>query len=242
MLDRTVETSPQAYARIGGLLYLIIIAAGIFAEIFVRDKLIVSGDATATANNIIASDLLFRISVAVEQIWLVCAVALTLILYVLLRPVSKNLALLAAFFNLISIAVEGVSTVSLFAVLFLFGGADYLKAFEPRQLHTLAYLSLKLYDYGFAVSLVFFGCCLFLNGYLVFRSGYFPKTLGLLLIVGSLSYLTNSFALFLAPKSAAMIFPILGLAFIGETSFCLWLLVKGVNVPKWETQVRMRST
>ena len=236
MTDRTVEGSPQVYARIGGVLYLIIIVLGIFAELFVKDKLIVSGDATATANNIIASELLFRTSVAVELIWLACAVALTLILYVLLRPVSRNLALLSAFFNLVSIAVEAVSTVSLLAVFFPLGSAAYLKAFTPDQLHALAYLSLKLYDYGFAVCLVFFGCCLFLNGYLVFRSGYFPKTLGVLLMIASLSYLTNSFALFLAPTFASTIFPILVLAFIGEASFCLWLIVKGVNVPKWEAQ------
>ena len=236
MADHTVETSPQVYARIGGWLYLIIIVAGIFAELLVRDRLIVSGDATATANNIMASGLLFRISIAVEQIWLVCAVAVALILYVLLRPVSKDLALLAAFFNLVSIAVEAVATVSLVAVLLLLGGAGYLKAFEPNQLHALAYLCLKLYDYGFATCLVFFGCCLFLYGYLIFRSGYFPRTLGVLLIVASLSYLTNSFTLFLAPAYAAMILPILVLAFIGETSLCLWLIVKGVNVPKWQHQ------
>jgi hypothetical protein len=241
MTDRAVETSPQSLARIGGVLYLFIIVAGIFAEILVRDRLIVSGDATATANNIMGSELLFRISVAVEEIWLLCAVAVALILYVLLRPVSKDLALLAAFFNLVSIAVEGVTAVCLFAVLFFYGGAGYLKAFEPNQLHALAYLSLKVYDYGFAVSLVFFGCCLFLYGYLIFRSGYFPKTLGVLLMIGSLSYLTNSFALFVAPTYAAVIFPILVLALIGETSLCLWLIVKGVDVPKWETQVRMGS-
>jgi len=97
-----------------------------------------------------ASGLLFPVSVAVEQIWLVCAVAVALILYVLLRPVSKTLALLAAFFNLVSIAVEGVATVTLFAALFFYGGSGYLKAFEPNQVHALAYLSLKLYDYGFA--------------------------------------------------------------------------------------------
>jgi hypothetical protein len=172
MADHTVETSPQIYARIGGWLYLIIIVAGIFAELFVRDRLIVSGDATATANNIMASGSLFRVSVAVEQIWLVCAVAVALILYVLLRPVSKNLALLAAFFNLVSIAVEAVATVTLFAALLFYGGSSYLRAFEPNQLHALAHLSLKLYDYGFAISLVFFGCCLSLYGYLIFRSVY----------------------------------------------------------------------
>lgn len=222
--------SPQTYAKIGGVLYLIIIVSGIFSEIFVRDKLIVSGDPTTTANNIMANELLFRSSVALEQIWLACAVAVALILYVLLRPVSKNLALLAALFNVVSIAVEAVATVSLFVVLFFLGGSDYLKAFEPSQLRTLAYLCLRTYDYGFATSLVFFGCCLFFYGYLVVRSGYFPKTLGVLLIIASLSYLINSFTLFLAPTYAATIFVILVLAFIGETSFSLWLIVKGVNV------------
>src|SRR5450755_2853084 len=99
MADRTVETSPQVYARIGGWLYLFIILAGIFSELFVRDKLIVSGDAASTAANITSSALPFRVSIALEQLWLVCAVALTLIFYVLLKPVNKNLALLATFFN-----------------------------------------------------------------------------------------------------------------------------------------------
>ncbi len=175
MADHTVETSPQVYARIGGVLYLIIIVAGLFGEAFVRDKLIVSGDATATANNIMASQLLWRISVAAELILLVCAVALALIFYVLLRPVSKNLALLAAFFNLVSIALEGASQLSLLAALFLLGGADYLKAFEPHQLQALAYLSLKSHGYGFGISLVFFGCVCLVLGYLIFRSGYLPQ-------------------------------------------------------------------
>src|SRR5207244_6318786 len=93
MTNRAVETSPQVYARIGGVLYLIIIVIGFCSEFFVRDKLVVSGDVTATANNIAASESLWRISIAGELILLVCAVALTMILYVLLSPVNKNLAL-----------------------------------------------------------------------------------------------------------------------------------------------------
>jgi len=237
MTDRTVETSPQIYARIGGILYLYIIVAGTFGELFVRDKLIVSGDATATANNIIASQLLWRISIAGELIMLVCSVALALIFYVLLRPVSKNLALLAVFFNLVELAIDAANKLNLFAVLLLLRAADYLKTFEPHQLHALAYLPLKLHDHGFAISLVFFGFVCLILGYLLFRSGYIPKTLGVLMTIAGLSYLTNSFTFILAPAYAAMIFPILALAFIGEMSFCLWLIVKGVNVSKWEKQV-----
>jgi hypothetical protein len=172
----------------------------------------------------------------------VCAVAITLILYVLLKPVSRSLSLLASFFNLVSIGIEAISGVSLFAVLFFYDGASYLKSFEPNQLYALAYLCLKSYDYGFGISLVFFGCCLFFYGYLIFRSGYFPKTIGVLLTVASLSYLTNSFVLFIAPALAGAIFPILVLAFIGEAAFCVWLIVKGVNLPQWEAKVGRLAT
>ncbi|HTG27016.1 MAG TPA: DUF4386 domain-containing protein [Methylomirabilota bacterium] len=115
------------------------------------------------------------------------------------RPVSRNLALLAAFFNLVEVAIDGANKLNLFAALFLSGGADYLKAFEPHQLHALAYLSLKLFDYGFGISLVFFSFVCLIFGYLLFRSGCFPKTLGVLMTIAGLSYLTNSFTLILAP-------------------------------------------
>lgn len=237
MENQAVETSPQVYARIGGVLYLIVIVIGFCSSFFVRDTLTVSGDATATANNIMASASLWRISIAADLILLVCAVALTLILYVLLRPVNKNLALLAVSFNLVEFPIEAVSKLYLFSALFLSGNAEYLKAFEPRQLHALAKISLKLHDYGFGIDLVFFGFACIIYGYLLFRSGYFPKALGVLMMIAGLSYLTNSFTLILAPAYADTILPILVLALIGELSFCLWLLVKGVNLPKWKEQV-----
>ena len=234
MTDRSVEPSPKLYARIGGVLYLIIIVAGGLAE-FSRGNLIVSADAAATANKIMASESLFRIGVAAELGMLVCAVALALILYVLLGPVSKNLALLATLFNMVSIAIEGATRVSLFAALFPLGGAGYLKAFDPQQLQALAYLPLKFYDYGFATSLVFFGCGLFLYGYLIFRSDFFPKFLGAFLILGAVLYLFNSFAVFVAPEFENIIFPAIVLpAGLAELSFCLWLIIVGVNVPNWE--------
>jgi hypothetical protein len=235
-MRRAIETSPQTYARIAGWLYLYVIIAGTYAEIFVRDKLVVSGDPVATAHNITAAELPFRISVAVEQSYLVCAVAITVILYLLLKPVSKSLSLLAAFFNLVSIGIEAISDVGLFAASFFYGGVSYLKTFEPQQLYALAYLCLKSYDYGFGVSLVFFGCCLFFYGYLIFKSEYLPKTIGVLLVIAALSYVINSLVLFIAPALAGKIFPILVLAFIGELALCLWLIVKGVDVQRWEAR------
>ncbi len=235
MADRTVETSPQVYARIGGVLYLIIIVVGIFDEAFVRNRIIVSGDATATAANIRSLESLWRFGIAAEFFLLICAVALTLIFFVLLRPVSRDLALLAVFFNLVSVAVEAAVQLYLLGALFPLGKAEYLRAFEPEQLYALASLSVKSHSYGFGVALIFFGCVCLILGYLIFKSGFLPKALGVLMQIAGLSYLTDSFALILAPTFANRIFPaVLVPAFVGEASLCLWLLVKGVNVEKWE--------
>ena len=237
MTDRTVETSPQLYARIGGVLYLIIIVVGLFDEAFVRNRIIVSGDATATAANIRSLESLWRFGIAAEFFLLICAVALTLIFFVLLRPVSRELALLAVFFNLVSLAVEAAVQLYLVGALFPLGNAEYLRAFEPEQLYALASLSVKSHGYGFGVALIFFGCVCLIDGYLIFRSGFLPKAIGVLMQIAGLCYLTNSFALILAPTFANRIFPaILVPAFVGEASLCLWLLVKGVNVQRWKEQ------
>lgn len=236
-----VETSPQAYARTGGALYLIIIVVGLFGEAFVRNRLIVSGDATATAANIRSMESLWRFHIAAELFLLICAVALLLILFVLLRPVSRDLALLAAFFNLVSIGVEAASTLYLVEALFPLGSAGYLKAFTPEQLYAMASLALKSHGYGFGVSLTFFGCFCLVIGYLIFRSTYLPRALGILMQIAGLSYITNSFTLISAPPLANRLFPAILLpAFVGEASLCVWLLVKGVNVPKWQEQINMR--
>jgi hypothetical protein len=157
-----------------------------------------------------------------------------LVLYLLLKPVNKNLALLAILFNLIQTAVLVANKLNLLMPLFLLGNADYLKAFEPNQLSALTYIFVKAHDYGFGIGLIFFGFACLIYGYLLFRSGYFPRTLGVLMAIAGLSYLTDSFTLILAPVYAGTIFPVLVFALIGELSLCLWLLVKGVNLPRWE--------
>jgi hypothetical protein len=237
MTDSTGETSPQTYARIGGVLYLIIIVAGSFAELFVRSKLIVPRDPAATANHIQASESLWRLGFAATLVMLACAVALALIFYVLLRPVNKDLALLAAFFNLVSIAIEGLNDLHHLTALLVLGRAEYLRAFEPYQLQALAMLSIRLFEYGYGISLVFFGFESLVRGYLVSKSGYFPKILGVLVVVSGLSYLINSFALFLSPALARLISPgILVPAGVPELIFALWLIVMGVNLRKWEAR------
>lgn len=182
-----------------------------------------------------ASESLWRIAFVGEMTVYVCAVPLVMIFYVLLSPVNRNIALLAAFFNLVSIAIEGINALSHFAPLLILGGADYLKVFDLRQLQALALLFLNLHAYGFAISLTIFSFVLLLEGYLIFNSGYFPKTIGVLVAIAGLCYLTDSLALFIAPAFQAKIFPtVLVPSFIGELSLCLWLIVMGVNVPKWK--------
>ena len=235
MTARTVEGSPQLYARIGGGLYLIIIAIGLFGEAFVRDKLIVSGDATATAKNIMASESLWRFHIAAELLLLICAIVLLMILFVLLRPVSREMTLLALFFNLVSIGLEAATAMYLVVALFPLGNVAYLKAFSPEQLYAMATLSLKSHGYGFGVSLLFFGCFCVVIGRVIYKSGFLPKVIGVLMQIAGLCYLTDSFTLILSPTLANRLFPAILLpAFVGEASFCLWLLLKGVNVQRWK--------
>jgi Domain of unknown function (DUF4386) len=242
MAHRTVENFPQRYARTGGALYLAIIVLGAFAEGFVANKLLVPGDAAATAHNILASPALWRISVAGDLIVALCAVPLLWIEYLLLRPVSKQLILLAVLFNLVSLAVEAISKLCLLLVMPTLGNADFLRVFEPQQLQILANLALRSHDIAFNISLIFFGFTCLINGYLIFKSGYLPKFVGILMQAAGMSYLVACFAALFAPAFADLITPAILLPpFIGESSFCLWLLLKGVNIEKWKERTSMGS-
>lgn len=225
---------PQRYARIGGVLYLIIIMAGIFGEAMVRNRLIVPADATATAHRIIDSLLLYRWSIAGDLLMHICDIPLILIFYFLLRPVSRSLSLLALLFNIVQTAILAINKLTLLAVLSILQGSVYGKAFDPHQLHALSYLFLDLHENGFGIGLTFFGCRCLLVGYLIARSGYFPKALGTLQIIVGVCYLINSFSLILSPAFASILFPAILLpSFIGELAMALWLLIKGVNVTAW---------
>jgi hypothetical protein len=238
MANRTVESSPQIYARIGGLLYLAIILLGAFAEGFVADRLVVAGDAAATANNIMASPVLWHLSVAGDLIVVLCAVPLLWIEYLLLRPVNRQLVLLAVLFNVVSLAVESISKLFLIVVMPTLGSGAYQKAFEPQQLQVLANLALRSHDIAFNIALIFFGFTCLVNGYLIFKSGYLPKFVGVLMQIAGWSYLTACFAALFAPAFADLISPAILLPpLIGESSFCLWLLVKGVNIERWKERV-----
>ena len=234
LISTSPEFSPMKYARIGGVIYLIIIVAGIFGEVFVRNKLVVLGDAVFTATNIVASPLLWRMGIGVDLIMQVCDIPLMLIFYVLFKPVNKNLALMNLLFNMIQTAVLVVNKLNLLIPLFLLGDADYLKAVDPHQLQSLSYMFIKLHGYGFGVGLIFFGLVCLVEGRLIFRSGFLPKTLGLLMQLAGVCYLTNSFAMLIAPSLANALFPfVLIPPLVAEMGLALWLVVKGVDVGRW---------
>ena len=235
MATSTSVTSPQPYARLAGLLYLIIILAGAMGELFVRARLVVPGDAAATASRIVASEGLWRLSLGGDLLMHVCDVFVMWALYVLLRPVHRNLALLNLLFNLIQTTVLVANKLTLLVPLLLLGNNAYLKVMDPVQLHAWSYAAIEMHEYGFAVGLIFFGCVCLVEGYLIRKSRYLPGALGVLMQVAGACYLANSITLLLVPQLEARLFPwILMPCLIAELSLALWLLVRGVNLETWQ--------
>jgi hypothetical protein len=229
--------SPQSYARIGGLLYLAIIGLGLFGEMFVREAIIVPGDAAATMGRIAASQGLWRAGIAGDLLMHVLDVPLIVILYLLLRPVSRSLSLTAALLNVVQTAVLAANKLNLLVPVFLIEGGGYLAAFSPEQLQALGRLAIKAHAYGFGIGLLFFGFTCVVQGVLTWRSGYLPKALGALFLVAGLGYVLNGFAMVLAPAFSVAIFPYtMAPILAGELAMCLWLLFKGVDMKAWEAR------
>jgi hypothetical protein len=230
--------SVQWYARAAGALYLVIIVIGLLGEAWIRGGLVVSGDASATAQRILASQFLWRLGVAGELVLLVCAGALTFIWYLLLRPVNRHLAQLMVLFALMSLAVEAVGVLYLQAALTPLSSVAYLKVVDLQQLYVLAYMSIVSHSHAFGMALIFFGVECLIVGRLICKSGYFPRVIGRMMQIAGVCYLINSFGMILSPSLANLLFPaILIPAFIGESSFCLWLLIKGVDIAGWESRM-----
>ena len=234
----TIEASPRVKARIAGLLYLIVIVGGFFAEVLVRGKLVVHGDPAATAHNIMAHEMLYRWGFVVELFYLVCNVPLALLLYDLFKVVSRMVALLDLGFGLLSTVIEAVSLLGHYAPLLFLNGGHHLNGFTPEQLQAASYVSIQLFEYGFAICLVFFGFDCLAMAYLIIRSTFLPRMIGVLIGIEGVFYLVNSFANFLAPAIADRVFPFLAASAIAEILLCLWLLVMGVNQERWKEQAR----
>lgn len=240
----TIDTaSLLRLARIAGVLYLIIIIAGMFGDAIARESLIVQGDATTTAQNIINSEGLFRASIIADLIMIMADVAIGLTFYYLLKPVNKALSLLAAMFRLAQAATLGINLLMLFFVLQLLSGADYLGVLGSDQLNAQAMLFLNAHAIGYKLALVFFAVGILIQGYLLYNSGYFPKILGTFVIFAALGYFIDNFATFILPdyEAHASLFEAIVLvsALNGEVGLAVWLLVKGIIVKNPDGGVRL---
>jgi len=222
--------SYKRIARLTGVLYLIIFFANMFAYFFVGSSTIVPGDASATANNIMASESLFRAGIVSYLIVFLSDLGVAVLLYVLLKPVNRTLAQIAMIARLVQTAIHGINLINYVFPLLLLSGADYLTVFEPDQIYALVQLFLSAHSYGVLISEAFFALALFVLGYLVFKSELFSGIFGILLAFAALGYVLDSFGIFLMPNAEELIAQIIvAPAVIGELSFTLWLLIKGVK-------------
>ncbi len=227
--------SPRATARLAGLLYFINAACGLWAEAFVRGKVIVIGDAARTAANILANQTLYRSGFAADLVSMVLELAIALLLYRLFRPVSRGLAGAMVLFRLAWVAIFATVALTHIAPLLLLD--DSIKGLDGNLAQSLSYFFLRLHGQGYEIGLVFFGVDCILIGVLILRSAFLPKALGALLMLAGLCYLANSFADFLAPAFARQlgVWPLLPCA-LAEYALILWLLAVGVNAAKWMEQ------
>jgi hypothetical protein len=206
-----------------------------FGELHVRGSLVVPGDASATLSHISTSPGLWRAGIVADLLMQVCDVPMIVIFYLLLRPVHRGVALFAALINLVQTAMLVANKLNLLLPLFLIDGAGYLGAFSAEQRAALSQLAINTHAYGFGIGLIFFGFACLANGWLIYRSGFLPRVLGVLQALAGVSYLVNSMALLLAPALAGAMFPFVLLpAFVGELLLALWLTIKGVNANRWK--------
>ena len=235
LLIRRRALSVQTYAKVAGVLILLSFIGGGLGEAYVPSKLIVATDAAATMENLKLSEIMFRLGFAGYLLEACCDVTLALIFYVLLKPVHRYVSLLAAFLGLIGTATFATAELFYFGPTLLLGGGGYLKSFSPDQLNTLALLSLNLFGLGAVIFTVFYGLGWVLRGYLMFQSGYFPKFLGVLMTVAGLAFIVSNFTAVLAPQYQSGW--LLASMMPASLLLTVWLLFKGVDLPRWEAKM-----
>jgi hypothetical protein len=224
--------SVQTYARMAGVLLLLSMVGGGLGEAYAPSTLIVSGNASATAHHLFANDLLFRLGFLAYLLEAVTDVALAFLLYVLLRPVHANLAFLAVLFRLMATATFAFGELFYFAPSLILGGEGYLNTFSPEQLQTLALRSFNVYGAASFIFTLHYGIASILFGYLMVRTGYLPRVLGALWLLGGLGFVTSNVVWVLTPASAPSVLLVPQL--LATLSLTLWLLIKGVDMGKWQ--------
>ncbi len=233
MDDRAAPFWPQRAARLSGVFYLVVIAGGAIAEVFVRQRFVVAGDPVATANNVLANEAWFRWGFAADLIASLCVVPLIYLLYELLKDGHRHVARTAVFFSLVGTAVQSTALLGHFAPLVLLKrGVAFGVPIDLLQAQT--YMALQLQGIGYAVALAFFGGTMVCRGYLIIRSAIVPRAIGVALAIEGIAYWTNSLADFVAPTFAASALRVLMVTGLAEVALCLWLLVAGVNIRRWQ--------
>ena len=229
--------SPVIEARLAGALYGISAVPAGFS-VYVLMKLVVRGDPAATAANILGSEGWFRLGLTADLVGILFFVGAMLCLYELLRPVNRSLALLLLCFSLIGSAIQALDSLQALAALLVLKGGSGLPALAGGQAQALAYLFLRLHTLAYDLALVFFGCSTALMGCLVLRSTFLPRIFGVLLAVDGAAYLVFSLATFLSPPVATRLYPYVpfATALLGEPPLMLWLIIRGVDRPRWEEQ------
>jgi len=231
MLEKEEINSLNKSARVAGFLYLLANLPAPFALVFLPAQLIVRGDAAATASNILASESLFRLGIVGLLFNSIVNIFLVLALYQLLNVVNKYMASLMVIFMLVVVPIGMLNELNNLAVLQLLSGAEYLNVLTTEQLHALMYFFLRLHGQGLNIAQIFWGLWLFPMGYLVFKSGFLPRILGLLLMIGCFGYMIQSFLAFLGYNVSIIFY-----TSWGELLLVLWLLIKGVNVEHWKNR------
>jgi hypothetical protein len=219
-------------ARMAGFLYLMYIIITIPADALARSPLIVFGDAATTARNIMASEWQFRIGIVGDLVSAVFFLLAAWALYALLKSVNKDLALLFLLLNLGGVAVYSINLLNQFAAVLLLSGTDYLKVFQVDQLQALAMFFLNLHKNGYWIAQIFFGAWLFPLGYLVYKSGFLPKILGIVMMIHFVGWTLTSLQFFLFPGFTAITYVTYPLGFISEFGLTLWLLIMGAKEQK----------
>jgi len=233
MLNLIAELSQRKAVTVLRFLYPIWFVVGLFSIMYVPATLIVSGDATTTANNIMANELLFRMGIAGSLITQIIQILVVLILCKLLKPVNKNHASLMVVFALVGVPISMLNTLNRVAALLLLKGTDFLKVLGVDQLYAQMMFFLDLNEQGVLIATIFWGLWLFPLGYLIYKSGYFPRILGVLVMMGGFGYLLDSFTHFILPDAIPL--PVIILLTIGEILFMGWLLIKGAKIPEMKS-------
>jgi hypothetical protein len=239
------DISQRKIALFAGIGYLIIFITGIFANFFVLENLLVSEDAVATADNFMKNTGLFRTGIFSFILMVIFDVLLAWALYMVLKSVNQSLSLLSGWLRLINGAIFAIALYHLFGVLHILSGVEYLNVIGTAQLQAHLMIFLNAFNNTWLIGLVFFGLHLFVLGFLIYKSGYIPKFIGILLLIASVGYLVDSFANFMLPNYSdykdifSLIVVVPGI--IGELSLTFWLLFRGSRIPELKSRKGIKS-